>query len=625
MTSPTPRVERRRRPRLPHEAWFGATGTATESKVFDKNFIEPPESHFDLDWNDLAGAGAEAEAESNFLTRQAQRIVDAGQTAFQRIYLAFISARAALGLALMATLMVGAMFGVQATEVVVSISAMYASVAIVMWLMPRIWPRFFAHAMARLRAPQWVATIGLDIICFLFLHVTAPASTLNYVALLVLPVLMAGVLTPRLWALGTVSIITLLLLAVAWIRGAAGGDTTLLLTQAALASCGFFVMAILAGELAGRLAREELTAKASLELARQQAQLNRLVIEEMQEGVLVVDRRGRVRTNNPAARGLLHTENTTEPIPQQLRSVPAWGALVRAVERAFAEGQWPEAGRDVVLQFEAGPTRTLRVRVRFTRRRESKASEELCVLFLEDVRSMQARIRQEKLAAMGRVSAGIAHEIRNPLAAIAQANALMAEDATTASSQQLTRMVTENVERLKRIVDDVMEVASGELRSAETLDATAFTASACAEWVHTAGLSLIEANLLQLDLPSEPLGVVFDGDHLRRVLVNLLDNARRHGSGLIGCVQVRLRVQDEQRVLLSVLSDGTPISPDVERYLFEPFFSTRSRGTGLGLYICRELCERYGARIDYRLRDDNAPNRNEFFVAMMRQPLPPNR
>ncbi len=616
MTDSIPHVERRRKPRLPHEAWFGAVDAAPEPRVLEKNFIEPPDSNLDFDWNDLANN----ESEPSFLTRQAQRIVDAGQTAFQRIYLAFISARAALGLALIGALIVSAMFGVQATEVVVSISAMYTCVAMAMWFLPKFWPRHFAHALARLRMPQWVATIWLDIICFLFLHVMAPASTLNYVALLVLPVLMAGVLTPRLWALGTVSAITLALLGVAGVRGASGGDTTLLLTQAALVSCGFFVMALLAGELAGRLARQELTAKASLELARQQEQLNRLVIEEMQEGILVADRQGRVRTSNPAARALLNAQNSPQPMPSQLQSVPAWSALVRAVERAFAQGQWPQEGRDVALQFdENGPARTLRVRMRFTRQRESKASEELCVLFVEDVRSMQARIRQEKLAAMGRVSTGIAHEIRNPLAAISQANALMAEDAATPSAQQLTRMVSDNVARLKRIVDDVMEVASGDMRGAQTLDANAFTESTCAEWAQTAELSL--AKLLQLNLPPQPLGVVFDADHLRRVLVNLLDNAHRHGSGLSGCVQVSLGTPDEHQVVLSVCSDGLPIAPDVERYLFEPFFSTRSRGTGLGLYICRELCERYGARIDYRLRDENHAPRNEFFVTMKRQHL----
>ena len=109
-------------------------------------------------------------------------------------------------------------------------------------------------------------------------------------ALLVLPVLMAGVLTPRVLALATAAVATLALLGTAWLGCVAGGDATLLMTQAGLAGSGFFVITVLAGELAGRLAREELSARGSLEMARQQAQLNRLVIEEMEDGVLVVDR-----------------------------------------------------------------------------------------------------------------------------------------------------------------------------------------------------------------------------------------------------------------------------------------------------------------------------------------------
>src|SRR6185295_4748112 len=103
--------------------------------------------------------------------------------------------------------------------------------------------------------------------------------------------------------------------------------------------------------------------------------------------------------------------------------------------------------------------RTVQVRARFTRRSgiadEATLPEDVCVLFLEDLRSVQARMRQEKLAAMRRVSAGIAPEIRNPLAAIAQANALMLEDPLPAPQHKLARIVEDNVERLKRIVDDV--------------------------------------------------------------------------------------------------------------------------------------------------------------------------
>ena len=85
---------------------------------------------------------------------------------------------------------------------------------------------------------------------------------------------------------------------------------------------------------------------------------------------------------------------------------------------------------------------------------------------------------------------------------------------------------------------------------------------------------------------------------------------------------LRLFSPDERRAVLSVSSDGPPIPPEVERYLFEPFFSTRSRGTGLGLYICRELCERYGASIDYRARPASDANRNDFSVVMKLKALP---
>jgi two-component system sensor histidine kinase PilS (NtrC family) len=242
------------------------------------------------------------------------------------------------------------------------------------------------------------------------------------------------------------------------------------------------------------------------------------------------------------------------------------------------------------------------------------------------VRNVQARSRQEKLAAMGRVSAGIAHEIRNPLAAIAQANALLAEDATDPAQRQLMRMVTENVERLKRIVDDVMEVAPGQVQEVGAIDATRQIEAICSEWAQAAGVQVGTNGLLQIELPVQPLGVLFDTEHLRRVLVNLLDNARRHASAKPGAVRVRLALGDDDgRAVFSVLSDGAPIAADVEPYLFEPFFSTRSRGAGLGLYICRELCERYGARIDYRLLPPEEQRRNDFFVDMRRGLLPADR
>src|SRR5262249_5670765 len=280
---------------------------------------------------------------------------------------------------------------------------------------------------------------------------------------------------------------------------------------------------------------EEMAARGSLEIARQQAQLNRLVIEEMSEGVLVVDRRARVRAANPAARALLAAHGAADhPAPFPLHSNDAWSTLQAAVERAFEDGVWPEAAREVRLMFDGGQSRTLQVRARFTRRRpldgEAAPPEEFCVVFLEDLRTVQSRSRQEKLAAMGRVSAGIAHEIRNPLAAIAQANALLLEDILSTEQHHLARMVSDNVDRLKRIVDDVMEAAPGAPAEQRVLDARAVVQTVCADWARTSGVMLGDGSRLQMELPHDALPVTFDPEHLRRVLVNLLDNGGRYAS-----------------------------------------------------------------------------------------------
>ncbi|KNZ32482.1 MAG: histidine kinase [Methylibium sp. NZG] len=599
------------------ESWFKAFGPVEDPTSPRAEEADEPPSTEDADLGDAETAGDEPTPAAHGRTA----VEGPGQTTFARLFRTFIGARAVLGMALVATLGVVTMFGVRPSVPVATVSIIYAALALSMWLMPRLWGAAGPQSLARLGSPQWLGTIGADLVCFMLLHLLAPGSSLNYVPLLVMPVLMAGVLTPRTMALATVAGVTLTLLGAAWLAALSGGDITVLMTQAGLAGSGFFILTVLVGELAGRLAREEITSRGSLKLARLQAQLNRLVIEEMQDGVLVVDRSGRVRAANPAARRLLWANGMCRPAPFQMRGVAAWEALVRTAERAFVDAAWPEAGRDVTLDFAPGSSRTLRVRIRFTRKAEPQGGEEFCVMFLEDVRILQARSRQEKLAAMGRVSAGVAHEIRNPLAAISQANALLAEDARDPDQQRLLQMVTENVQRLKRIVDDVMTVAPGQTHDVHAIDATAQVAAVCREWAAAAGIAVGEQGLLQLHLPDESLGALFDPEHLRRVLVNLLDNARRHASQNAGAIEVRLDSRDETRVFLSVSSDGASIPVDVERYLFEPFFSTRSRGTGLGLYICRELCERYGASIDYRLRHAVGVDRNEFFVAMRRSVL----
>ena len=593
-----------------------------------------PDSHFDPGWL----ASGDAPTDSRFIDRQSRRLVQAQDTAFVRVYRTYVAARAAVGVGLVAVPSVSGLSGLRTSEALVLVSLAYAVQAITMWLLPRFGTLAVASnpfvLQARQRRRQWLATIGVDLIAFTLLHLLEAGSSFNYAALLVLPVLMAGVLTSRLLALGTAAAVALLLLLAAW-RAPASGEGPALMLQSGLAGMGLFMITLLAGELAARLAREESAARGSLELARQQAQLNRLVIEEMADGVLVVDHRLLVRAANPAARALLVDQGLGPVAPFMLDRNPAWAHLLKATEQALEAGEWPDAGRDVMMAFGEGHSRTLRMRVRFMRNRApdrapvraadaaaaDRHAEPAAVLLLEDLRTLQARIRQEKLAAMGRVSAGIAHEIRNPLAAISQANALLMEDNLPPAQQRLASMVADNVERLKRLVDDVMEVAPGAEPALRTIDASAAVGSAASEWARTMQLPMGANGRLRAEISSDPLGVTFDPEHLRRVLVNLLDNAHRHASAAPGSVFLRLAPRDEGWVVLSVLSDGAPIAPEVERRLFEPFFSTRSRGSGLGLYICRELCERYGASIEYRPRPAAERLRNEFLVSMRRVAL----
>jgi two-component system, NtrC family, sensor histidine kinase PilS len=561
-------------------------------------------------------------ADSRFLSRQARRIVTAGSSTFERLYRIFVGARAVLGIALLLTQILGSLLGAR-SSLALTVCVLYAAQTLALWVLPRF--RGAARTQSRLTRRQWLATIGFDLLAFSGLHALEPGTAFNFVALLVLPVLMAGVLTSRLLALATAAAVSLMLLLAAWRTGLNIGDLAAAMTPAGLAGIGFFAITLLTGELAGRLAREEVTARGSLELARQQAQLNRLVIEEMADGVLVIDRRARVRAANPAARRLLVLQGLGRAAPFQLQDEPAWAELSAVVQRAFDVGHWPDGARDLTLHFPGGTTRALRLRARFTRPRTNgsvpaspvdgaSGSEVFCVVFVEDLRSVQARTRQEKLAAMGRVSAGIAHEIRNPLAAIAQANALLAEDAVGAEQRMLTCMVADNVERLKRLVDDVMEVAPGIDATPRAIDLGAEVDRIVAEWARTSQFALGAGSRLQIDLPHEPLAVLFDPEHLRRVLVNLLDNARRYASDRSGAIVLRAQCDGGAQARLSLASDGEPIPPDVEPFLFEPFFSTRSRGTGLGLYICRELCERYGGSIDYWQHPQGSGHCNEFVV-----------
>jgi two-component system sensor histidine kinase PilS (NtrC family) len=461
---------------------------------------------------------------------------------------------------------------------------------------------------------QWLLTVGVDLVFVAILQVAQFNTNMNYTALLALPVLLASVLGTVLLALGTASVATLLLLADAWWAAFGhGAESATRFLQAAITGTGFFLVAFLANQLSQRLAREEQRSAQIQRSARMQTLVNEMVIDTLDDGVLVVDTRGLARAANPSARRLLGTDPVLPP-PFSLRRDPAWQELAEVALRTFEQQRSQTA--DVSIRGELQALTRLHVRTQLAA--APAGTESLCVVFLQDLREMEARVRTEKLAAMGRMSAAVAHEIRNPLAAIAQANALLEEDLDDGTRRRLNLMIRQNADRLGRIVDDVLDLArapQAPALSASTLVLDAAVQAAVREWCEQARMGV----RLRLDCGAQASRVHFEAEHLRRILVNLLDNATRYASEREAAIQVSTHLSADGQAVLRVWSDGKAMEAAVQRHLFEPFFSSESRSSGLGLFICRELCERHGARIGLertrRVMPDQLIDGNEFFVA----------
>lgn len=527
-------------------------------------------------------------------------------SAFERLWLGFMIARIAIGVVLLAVLGGLMTIGIAPLNVwQLGLCATYlvASVIVRMFARPTLPGRTFD--------PQWVSTIGIDLLAFSTLHFLQ-AGGLSFSPLFALPVLTASVLGSALLGLGTAAAVTLLLLVDAGLQSLEFADHTSRLVQAALAGGGYFAVAVLANQLAVRLAREEEAARRSRSAARTQAHVNELVIENLTDGLLVVGPDWRIHAANPAARTLLGWQAREAPASLALVARPGWKPLAALAQRTFDSGDAQSA--ELSLEFAAGERLHLRVRTRLTPPQEA-TTDALCVMFLQDLREAEAQVRTEKLAAMGRMSAAVAHEIRNPLAAIAQANGLLEEELAEPGQRQLAALVRKNTQRLSQIVDEILNLARVHPRTVDWLELDPVVQGFVEEWERHAQAG----GRLQLRLGTRGAWIAFDGEHLRRVLVNLLDNAQRYASAQGGSLQVATDL-GAGHARLQVWSDGQPLDASVQRHLFEPFFSSESRSSGLGLYICRELCERHGAQISYARGDapDGSGREGNSFVVTFR-------
>ncbi|GAB3468499.1 sensor histidine kinase [Polaromonas eurypsychrophila] len=523
---------------------------------------------------------------------------------FSRLWRAFMTARVTIASVLLALQASIYALGqpVQKVMVLLCLAYFFATLTVRLWAKPKPPGSTFDT--------QWLFTVGIDVLAFSALNFWQ-TGVINYTALFALPVLLASVLGPILLALGTAASVTLLLLTDAWwLSLQAEGESASRFLQAGLSGSGFFAVALLANQLALRLSREEQRAYSSQSVARMQTQVNELVIDTLVDGVLVIDTNGIVRAANPASRRLLTAQGEARAAPFVLAAEVAWQPLAELAHRTF-ERQTPQQA-DVGLGHASRHARRLQVRTRLAASRDG-SRESLCVMFLEDLREMEARVRTEKMAAMGRMSAAVAHEIRNPLAAITQANALLEEDLQDAGHRQLTGMVAQNAHRLARIVEEILNLSRVQEQAPQVqtraLRLDDMMQRICADWAQQNTAS----HRLRVQPGTGQSAILFEAEHLRRLLVNLLDNALRYASPAADAIQVSTDAASGQ-VRLLVWSDGQPLEKTVQAHLFEPFFSSESRSSGLGLYICRELCERHGALVGYQRVARGRVEGNEFFV-----------
>lgn len=527
--------------------------------------------------------------------------------AFERLWRAFMRARVFIAAVLLALQVFVALVGTASHPWLILVCSLHLSAAIAVWL----WARPVEHS-SPLHV-QWLLTIGIDVVVFAVLQY-AQQGSINFTPLFALPVLLASILGPLVLALATAAGVTIYLLGEAWVSFTLLSDaSTARFLQAGLTGTGFFLIAVLANQLTIRLARAEAVSQTSQAAARTQAQVNELVIAGLSEGVMVVDRHGVVRSANPAAQAMLMGDSYPQSAKLLLSARTSWEGLSHLVNETFLLGHPLES--EIRLRVDELTTHQLYARSRLTEPGSSRGTE-LCVLFLEDQREVEARVRTEKLASMGRMSAAVAHEIRNPLSAISQANALLDEEVREPTQKRLTQMIEQNAQRLSRIVDDILNVARVQPSLAEGNAPAIPLDQTVRQITHDWGRQAKTQGVLSVHTHASAAHVGFDPDHLRRLLVNLLDNARRHASGETASIRVITQPSGVDHIRLSVWSDGAPMEATVLRHLFEPFFSSESRSSGLGLYICRELCERYGAQIAYQRSRLDQREGNEFYVLM---------
>ncbi len=370
-----------------------------------------------------------------------------------------------------------------------------------------------------------------------------------------------------------------------------GNADTASYATAGLLGVVLFTIAAAASFTAGRMRESEaLVRQKDVDLANL-AELSQYIVQHLRESLLVVDAADRIRLINESAAEILGDNRAVpgeligEVSPRLLYSLSTWRQREQDENSASsfvaADGARVIQPHFAPLGDSPGPT----------------------LIFLEDTSLMAERVQQGKLAALGRLSASIAHEIRNPVGAMSHAGQLLGESRNlSADERRLTEIIRNNSERVSTIINNVLQLSRREATHPSRLSLGDWLEGFLGEFCET-----MQVPKSQIGTHEEPgdLEVRFDPSHLHQVVWNLCDNAIKYGEAKGGIsLEIKLgRLAPSNRPFLEVADRGPGIELPVVDRIFEPFFTGRKGGTGLGLFIARELCQLNRAILLYEPRE----------------------
>ena len=441
------------------------------------------------------------------------------------------------------------------------------------------------------RSARWlhaivVAGVSVDIIAASLLAHALPGASAGISMSLLFNIAAAASLLPLGWGLGlALGASAATVLEYGW-KVFEGGDPTRTLAELAMFTTSYLALAFISHQIGNRARRnQQLAERRGAEVANL-FEINELIIRRMRTGVLVIDGAGRITLANEAAMALLgHVEGLAGGEVHLAAIEPD---LARRLQR------WRNSGMDEELPLRLSAEQT-EVQPRFAR---LLADSDQTLLFLDDASVVSRRAESLTLSTLGRFSASLAHEIRNPLAAISHAAQLLEEsEAIADTDRRLLQIIHSHCLRTNGIVESVLALARRERATPENLDLASFVRRFVLDYRQTLSSDAGEVEPL---IRESSVPALVDPRHLHQVLTALVHNALKYGRSGDEPARVRIRVASAARhAVVEVMDRGPGIAEGVIGQLFQPFHTTSEHGTGLGLYIARELCRANQAQLEY--------------------------